>query len=114
MLTEFAEFRIVCPKCKAETWVASRMCNPIMTSCGHCKRVLVILDNRLLTVSRDFFKKHLMKSFKTIPCGRVLNSLPPQKEEEDARKSEINADNLLDLKNLLNKCEDVSDFVKKI
>ena len=55
-----------------------------------------------------------MKSFKTIPCGRVLNSLPPQKEEEDARKSEINADNLLDLKNLLNKCEDVSDFVKKI
>lgn len=100
------QMRFVCPQCSDETWVVVEQISPIMVRCQGCSDILILQDGTFFTVSKNFFKKRILKRFSVSECGKVINHIKILKP--------LPATKIVALKEILKEDLDVLEFLDKI
>lgn len=102
------EYHVRCPACNTESRIVTEEANPIIHLCMGCERGIVLHNNSIYTVGRDFLL-HIMRRHKTKRCGNVVAS-----HLSSTAKGLVTSRKIGELHDLLEKDIDVKDFLKRI
>lgn len=104
------ELKVKCPNCGTDTILISKEVNPVIFECQGCNERVVLHNNRVYNVSKEYVK-NLLKSHKHQACGQVLTALV-----SDKAKQMITSDKLEELKKILNDSTpvDVEELIEKL
>lgn len=100
------QMRFACPHCSDQTWIIAEQMNPIMVKCQGCSEILVLQDGFFFTVSKNFFKKKILRRFSVVECGKVIKHVLVAKPLPETK--------ITALKTILKEDLDVLDFLGKI